>query len=403
MAYQKVVRVASDCYRGSFKICLIPQFLVGLHKRFNGAISRNCITTLTKGAAMVTIVAKYYEYIVGVDTHAKQHVYAILNNLGECIGNGECRVLPRDFRRTLLLIRRKVANAKILFAIEGTSSYGETFTHFLLNEGEDVCEVKPPKIKSRGNTGKSDQIDAEMAARSVLYLPVRKLIQVRKGEQRKILRIALGSRSNLVKQQTMDKNALIALIRSVDLGIDGRRALSDRTIYELANSRSSRKDAHHIAIARTTARELAIAIVGRAGQLSRNEQLLKQTVQAVAPNLLELPGIGPVSAAQILCVYSHKGRIPTAEAFCCIAGVAPIPASSGNTMRHRLSRFGDRALNHAINVIATVRMRTEANTIAYMEKRSKLGNSRREIKRLLKRYIARSIFKELERLELGVD
>ncbi len=352
---------------------------------------------------MVTIVAKYYEYVVGVDTHAKKHVFALVNNLGERIGGGECRVLERDFRHTLLLIRRKTGYSKTLFAIEGTSSYGETLTRFLMNEGADVCEVRPPKVKSRGNTGKTDQIDAEMAARNILHLPVNKLIRPRVGDERKILRITLGSRNNLVKQQIMDKNALNALVRSIDIGIDARKTLTYANITELASSRRHRCDAPHEVAARSEIRRLATCIVGRRRLLDANEATLESLVRSIAPTLLNMSGVGPVSAAQILCAYSHKGRIRSPEAFCALAGVAPIPASSGNTIRHRLSRFGDRTLNHALDVVARTRMRFDEETKTYVEKRTKLGSSPKETKRALKRYIARILFKQLELLNFGVD
>lgn len=359
---------------------------------------------------MVSIVAKTsklvsqnYQYIVGVDTHARKHVFVIINNLGECVGKGECRVTSADFRHTLLLINRKTKHSRVLFAIEGTSSYGETFAQYLMNEGMEVCEVKPPKTKSRGSTGKSDQIDAEMAARSILFLPIDKLARPRTGEQRKILRILLGTRNNLVKQQTMDKNALIALVRSLDVGVDARRPLNIGAIREIASSRTRNSDAHHEAVARNAAKMLAVSILERGEQLQSNEISLGKAIKVIAPSLLDQPGIGPVCAAQILCAYSHKGRVTSPEAFCSIAGVAPIPASSGNTTHHRLSRFGDRALNHALNIIALARMRTDEETMAYVEKCTKLGKDRKEIKRTLKRYIARSMFKLLETLNLGVD
>jgi len=272
-----------------------------------------------------------------------------------------------------------------------------------MNVGVDVCEVRPPKIKSRGNAGKTDWIDAEMAARNILHLSMAALICPRIGNERKILRITLGSRNNLVKQQTMDKNALNALVRSLDIGVDARKALTYAKITELASSRCYACDAPHEAAARFEAKRLAVSIVERRKVLDANELALEKLVRTIAPMLLSMSGVGPVCAAQILCAYSHKGRIKSPEAFCTLAGVAPIPASSGNTIRHRLSRFGDRTLNHALDVVARTRMQIDEETMTYIDKRTRLGSSRKEIKRALKRYIARNIFKKLELLNLGID
>jgi transposase len=100
----------------------------------------------------------------------------------------------------------------------------------------------------------------------------------------------------------------------------------------------------------------------------------------------------------MLAAYSHSGRIRSEAAFAALAGAAPLEASSGNTVRHRLNRHGDRQLNMALDVIAKVRMRCYDQTKAYVAKRTAQGRTYREIKRLLKRYLARSIFRQLQHL-----
>jgi len=350
---------------------------------------------------MVSIVAKKYNYVVGVDTHARRHVLCLINNLGERLGIYECRVLTKDFSQVLSLIKRKTNDARLLFAVEGTSSYGETFTGFLIRDGQAVCEVRPPKTKVRGSIGKNDAIDAELAALSVLTLPVDRLAIPRAFGERKKLRILLASRNILIKQQTMNKNALLALVRCLDTLIDAREALSMDTVAQIASCRIVGRDLK--AVGMLEARRLAKEILTLAKQLKDNEKQLKDLVAAVASSLLRLHGVGAVCGAQIICSYSHKGRIRSPEAFVALAGVAPIPASSGNTNRHRLNRFGDRALNCALDIITKTRMRTDEETKRYIKKRTKEGMAMRDIRRALKRYIARSIFKHLETLNLGID
>jgi transposase len=101
--------------------------------------------------------------------------------------------------------------------------------------------------------------------------------------------------------------------------------------------------------------------------------------------------LDPVTAAIILTAYSHRGRVRSEAAFAALAGVNPIPASSGNTTRHRLNRYGDRQLNRAFDVIARVRMLHDPETRAYVERRTAEGKSR-----CLKRFISRQIYRQLQ-------
>ncbi len=120
-------------------------------------------------------------------------------------------------------------------------------------------------------------------------------------------------------------------------------------------------------------------------------------VQAVAPWLLELPGMGPISAGQVLVSWSHAGRLRSEAAFAALAGVSPIPASSGQVTRHRLNRSGDRQLNRALHTIVVARLRDDPATRAYAARRRGEGKSVRDIRRCLKRTVARQLFKLLER------
>jgi transposase len=122
-------------------------------------------------------------------------------------------------------------------------------------------------------------------------------------------------------------------------------------------------------------------------------------VAAVAPWLLEVPGVGPLSAAQVLVSWSHAGRFRSEAAFAALAGTNPIPACSGQVTRYRLNRGGDRQLNRALHTILLVRLRTDPDTHAYMARRTAEGKSRRDAKRCLRRVIARQLFRLLERYD----
>ena len=129
------------------------------------------------------------------------------------------------------------------------------------------------------------------------------------------------------------------------------------------------------------------------------ERQLAELAQALAPNLLAERGVGALTAAQILVSWSHAGRLHSQDAFAALAGVAPIPASSGQVQRHRLNRFGDRHLNRALHMIALSRSRCDPATQAYIARRTAEGKSPREIRRCLKRYIARRLFRLLEAID----
>ncbi len=127
-----------------------------------------------------------------------------------------------------------------------------------------------------------------------------------------------------------------------------------------------------------------------------HETQIELLVAQLAPTLLSEPGVGAITAARILCSWSHKGRIRSEAAFASLAGVAPIPASSGQVVRYRLNRGGDRQLNRALHTIVLSRLAHHPDTRAYAARRTAEGRSPREIRRCLKRYLARRIFRLLE-------
>ena len=197
-------------------------------------------------------------------------------------------------------------------------------------------------------------------------------------------------------QRTADRNALTALLRTIDLGLDVRTALTNAQIDTIAAWRDRTGD--DVAVARSEARRLATAIRHRTVELDANQAALSTHVDELAPGIRDLSGVGPFTAAIILTAYSHRGRVRSEAAFAAMAGVSPIPASSGNTSRHRLNRHGDRQLNRAIHIIARSRIMTDTTTKAYIERRTNEGKTRREIHRRLKRFLTRSIYRSLTTL-----
>ena len=141
--------------------------------------------------------------------------------------------------------------------------------------------------------------------------------------------------------------------------------------------------------------DLAHAIRAGRHALAANRAQLQAIVDQIAPGLTERRGIGAVTAAQAIVSFSHPGRCRSDAAFAALSGTSPLQASSGKTVRHRLNRGGDRALNCAIHTIAVTRMRCCPTTKNYVARRTAEGKSSREIRRCLKRYIARELYRAL--------
>jgi transposase len=144
-------------------------------------------------------------------------------------------------------------------------------------------------------------------------------------------------------------------------------------------------------------RHAAATIRALTTAVNSNEKQLRTLVRDACPGLLDLPGVGPVTAATLLTAWSHHGRIPSEAAFAALAGTSPLPASSGRITRHRLNRGGDRTLNAALHTIVTARRRMgHPPTSDYITRRTTEGRTNNEILRCLKRYAARSLYRYLE-------
>jgi len=344
----------------------------------------------------MTIVAEKYEYVIGIDTHARTHTYAIINTR---TGSKEaCQAFPTNpagMKRSVAWITKRTTGT-LLAAVEGTRSYGATITHALTENGIPVVEVKPPRKQARAGVGKTDEIDATAAAMSVLHQDTERLLTPRADGVRSALNVLVAARERIDAERTRNRNALNALAREVTLGIDARKALTDKQIKEISARREHSTDAVSQRYARAEAIRLAGAVLEADKLLAENKEQMAQLDEQMAPGLIHEFGYGPVTVAWILIEYSHPGRVRSEASFASMAGVAPLQASSGNTTRHRLNRHGDRMLNRAVDVIAKVKMRTDTKLKEYVDRRTAEGLNYREIKRILKRYIVRKVFRQLQ-------
>lgn len=344
----------------------------------------------------MSIVAEEFTHVIGVDTHAAKHAYAIVEAAtGGLVAQRSFPTSQAGIARSITWIRRRGGD-RLAVAVEGSGSYGAQLTRALQEDGLVVFEVRPPGRGSRARDGKTDQFDAIAAARSVLHADAGHLASPKAAGIRAALHVVSAARRAMKKESNRAKQQLIALLRAHPLGIDAREKIANATVDQIAAWRTRQDDSIELATAREEAIRLARRIVPIRAEKLANERRMAQLVKLLAPSLLELPGVGPVSAATILDAYSHRGRIHSADAFVRMAGIAPLPVQSGKSGHHRLNRGQNRALNEAFYTIVHNRLMNDPETIAYAARRTTEGMGEKSTERVLKRYLARTIFRHLE-------
>ncbi|MFU8832433.1 MAG: IS110 family transposase [Wenzhouxiangella sp.] len=335
------------------------------------------------------------DFVIGVDTHKDTHTGSVVNLLGAELAVTTVPADPAGYRQ-LLEFAKSRADGRRLWAIEGTGSYGRGLTTFLLEQDERVAEIDRPARPARRNGAKSDALDATRAAREALSR--RHLTQPRRRGDREALRVLLRTQRSAVSSRSQAISQLKALLvtapaklrhRLAGLGAD---ALFERCSRLRVLSTQEVEYRATVMALRATARRV-LALGQEAEEL---KSTLDELVRRMAPRLIAEKGVGPITGAEILCAWSHRGRIRSEAAFATMAGVAPIPASSGKSTRYRLNRGGDRNLNCALYTIVLCRLGSDEETRRYAARRQAQGKTPREIQRCLKRILARRLFKLLE-------
>jgi transposase len=344
----------------------------------------------------MTIVADRVDAAVGVDTHTDTHTAALVSSLGAVLAQVTVGADAAGHAQLLCWAAEHAPGPVVIWAVEGTRSHGIGLARALATAGAQVAQAPSPENSRRRRGGKSDGLDAIAAARAVLAaVHVR---DPRADGDREALRILLACRRHDTDTRTATVNLFKSLILTADEALRAQlRGLSTRRQVRLVTDTGL--PAGDTTEARIRGQQLQ-ALAGRIRELdvalAANKRQLSALVTTVMPSLLALPGVGPVTAATLLITWSHRGRIRSEAAFAKLAGVNPVPASSGRTTRHRLNYGGDRTLNAALYTIALTRRRYHAPTIDYVARRRAEGKNDREITRCLKRYIARQLFRHME-------
>jgi transposase len=345
------------------------------------------------------MVADELDYVVGVDTHWDEHVLVVVAApAGTVVAHQTLAASAGGYGQALRFARQQAVGARV-WAVEGAGHYGAGLARYLSERGETVREAGRSPRGERRLCGKDDQLDAVRAARAALTsepLPL-----PRSGEHREALRLLLVARRSAVDVR---REALVQLrsviVTAPDRLRDELRGLPLGRLLERCSRlrRSSTAAPDQLAV-RLVLRTLARRIEAATGEAAELEREILALVRALAPRLLDEPGVGPIVAAQLLVAWSHHGRVRSEAAFARLAGAAPLPASSGQTRRHRLSRGGDRQLNRALHTVVLHRRQHDRATRDYIARRTAEGKSRREATRLLKRYLARRLYRLLQNQE----
>jgi transposase len=339
------------------------------------------------------------DYVLGVDTHRDEHVMAVVTApTGAVIAGVAVAANARGYRE-LLRVAEQHAHGRSAWAIEGTGSYGAGLDRYLHARGESVIEVSRAPRGERRLRGKDDALDAARTARAALAGDT--LALPRRGERREALRLLLVARRSAVdvRREALTQLRAVIVTAPEPLRQQLRRLPQGTLLDRCSRFRHTSSAAADELATRIVLRSLARRTRAATVEAEELERQIIAHVRALAPMLLDEPGVGPIVAAQLIVAWSHRGRLRSEACFARLAGVAPVPASSGQTTRHRLSRGGDRQLNRALHTIVLHRRQHDPATRDYIERRIAEGKSRRDAIRLLKRYLARHLYRLLQQQE----
>lgn len=333
--------------------------------------------------------------VAGADTHADTVHVAAITMTGKALGDREFPTTRSGYAAVIRFLTSLGHVERI--GVEGTASYGAGLTRALTAAGIEVVEVTRAVKSTRRLKGKSDPLDAYSAARTALAGDG---LATPKDDTTAGLRALHIARRSAIKHRTAVINQIKALLVSApDTMREKYRGLTTLQLIEtIARSRPDTQADPWAQSVLTAAKMLAQRVQFLETQAETLETQIDAFVTEANPGLRAAYGVGADTAAQLLITAgANPHRLHSEAAFAALCGTAPVPASSGKTNRHRLSRGGDRAANNALHRIALVRLSCHQPTKDYAQRQRLKGHSKMEILRKLKRAIAREIFKLLTR------
>ena len=336
--------------------------------------------------------------VIGVDAHKRTHTLVVVDASTGAV-RGERTIAASDTGTVDALRFVQGLDGQRVWAIEDCRHVSGRLERALIAFGERVIRIPPAMTANsrrvQRQRGKSDPIDATAVALAALREGVERFPAAFLDEQAMEIRLVHDHRDQLIVERTRMVNRLrwhlLAIDPELEAGLQPRAFEQDRVRARVLRRLARLGDGARVRIAR----ELLKRISQLTSQAHDLEAELKLLTRVHSPQLLAEPGCGPITAALLIGHTAGAERFPTDSSFARHAGAAPIPASSGNTTRHRLHRGGDRQLNRALHTVALSRARNHPPTRAYLDRKLAEGKTKREALRCLKRHLARHFWRLL--------
>ena len=345
---------------------------------------------------MSTIAEDDRRVIAGVDTHKDFHVVVVLDEQGRKLDTATFAATPRGYRDLTSWVSS--LGEVLALGVEGTGSWGAGLNRHLRARGLNVIEVNQPDRHKRRRKGKSDRIDAEVAARAVLSGDASAQPKSGDGPVDALRQIRVA-RAGAMKSRTAAANQLHSVcdtapdtIRAQLRGLSTRRQVAIAARYRPGDVLTPTGAAKR-ALASIARRWLALDT-----EIAELNRAIKTILDTIAAPLLAHYGVGYETAGALLCTAGdNPDRLASEASFASLCGTAPVPISTGNSNRRRLNRAGDRRGNSALWTIVMVRLAARHEpTIAYLERRIAAGHSKRDAIRCLKRFVARELYNDIQ-------
>src|SRR5215204_7315745 len=335
--------------------------------------------------------------VLGADTHKSSHTIAAVDAAtGQLLGEKTIVVGARGFG-SLVVWARGLAGERA-WALEDCRHVSGALERFLIGRGERVVRVSTRLMatsrRSGRERGKSDSIDSIAVARAALREGLDELPTAQLDGPELDLRLLVDHRERLVRQRVALNNTLQWHLHDLwpELTLPISALFSTKWSTRIGRRLARAEQSARVRIARDELRRLRELTQS----ITSLEAEIADLVATIAPQLLSEPGFGPLTAAKLVGEIAGAQRCATAAKLARAAGVAPIPASSGNTQRQRLDQGGNRQINAALHRVIVTRARCHQPTRDYIERRRSEGKSTREAIRCLKRYLTRRVWHLLQ-------
>jgi transposase len=329
----------------------------------------------------------------GVDTHQDTHTAAVVDMTGRRLGGRQFPATAAGYRQLLGWLRS--FGVLSIVGIEGTGVYGAGLARYLAGEGVAMVEVDRPDRRTRRFAGKSDPLDAEAAAGAALARVRTGVPKDRSGEVEALRNLRVARRSAVEQRADCQRRIKSLIVTAPDPLRAQLRGLAVARLVKVCAG--LRPDPNRLGdpeqAAKTALRSLARRHLALTAEINDLDAVIEPLVTRINPELVARLGVGADVAGQLLVTAGQNAdRLHSEAAFAMLCGVAPVPASSGKTHRHRLNRGGDRQANAALYRVTLSRLRWDPRTRAYVERRTREGLSKTDIIRCLKRIIARELY-----------